>query len=55
MLRTIRIALLTLVPMLALGALVSACDDDTTATVQDLSTAKDLSTAVVHDMAQAGD
>jgi hypothetical protein len=52
-LRIIRIALLTLVPMLALGALVTACSDDTTnTTVQDMSmTVKDMTTPVVHDMA----
>ena len=50
MLRIIRIALLTLIPMLALGASVSACSDDTTTvTTGDMSVAHDL--AVVHDLA----
>ena len=45
MLRTIRIALLVIVPTLALGALVTACSDDTTnSTTQDMP-------AVVRDMA----
>jgi hypothetical protein len=52
-LRIVRIALLTLVPMLALGALVTACSDDTTTVVSnDLSVVHDLATPiVVHDMA----
>ncbi|MCU1278129.1 MAG: hypothetical protein JWM53_1675, partial [bacterium] len=52
-LRIIRITLLTLVPMLAIGALSSACSDDTTSTVgNDMSVARDLSTpVVVHDLA----
>ena len=55
MLRIIRIALLTLVPTLALGALASACSDDTTqAPTQDMAVTgvHDMAT---HDMAHAGD
>ena len=48
MLRIVRIALLTLIPMLALGTLVTACSDDTTTVV-----GADLSTAPSHDMATA--
>ena len=44
--RIARIVLLTLVPMLALGALVTACSDDTTNT-----TSMDM-TAVSHDLTQ---
>ena len=58
MLRIVRIALLTLVPMLALGATVTACSDDTTTpvTTADLSgTVHDLATPVVHDMANPVD
>jgi hypothetical protein len=47
--RIIRIALLTLLPMLALDALASACSDDTTNTGNDLSVV-DM-TAAAHDMA----
>jgi hypothetical protein len=56
-LRIVRIALLTLVPMLALGALVTACSDDTTSVVgNDLSVVHDLSMPiVVHDMANPTD
>jgi hypothetical protein len=55
-LRIIRIALLTLIPALALGTFVAACSDDTTTvTTQDLSVVHDLSTPVVHDMAQPVD
>jgi hypothetical protein len=57
-LRIVRIALLTLVPMLALGVLVTACSDDTTSvTTQDMSgVAHDLATApVAHDMANPTD
>ncbi|HWE27109.1 MAG TPA: hypothetical protein VHB97_03860 [Polyangia bacterium] len=49
MLRIVRITLLALVPMLAIGALASACSDDTTNTAADLSVV-DM-TATVHDMA----
>ncbi len=45
MLRMIRIALLALVPTIALGVTLAACSDDTTGT-----TTQDM-TAVVHDMA----
>jgi hypothetical protein len=41
-----RIALLALIPMFALGTLVTACDDDTTPT-----TVKDMNVVTVHDMA----
>jgi hypothetical protein len=56
-LRIVRIALLTLVPMLALGATVTACSDDTTTPVTaDLSgTVHDLANPVVHDMANPTD
>jgi hypothetical protein len=52
-LRTLRIALLVIVPTVALSALVTACSDDTTnTTVQDMSVAHDLATPpVVHDLA----
>jgi len=54
-LRILRIALLTLVPTLALGALASGCGDDTTTTpTQDLSVAHDMP-PVVHDMAPTHD
>ncbi|HEY2746744.1 MAG TPA: hypothetical protein VGL86_19080 [Polyangia bacterium] len=57
MLRIIRIALLTLVPMLAAGALVTGCSDDTTSTTtQDMAVAHDLATnPVVHDLATQHD
>lgn len=58
MLRIIRIMLLALVPTLALGALVTACSDDTTGTTtQDMAvtTTHDLATGTVHDLAQGGD
>lgn len=45
MLRMIRTALLALIPLLASGALLSACSDDTTGT-----TTQDM-TAVAHDLA----
>jgi hypothetical protein len=56
-LRIIRIALLTLVPALALGTLVTACSDDTTSTTvgPDMSVPKDMTTAVVHDLANPHD
>jgi hypothetical protein len=57
-LRIVRIALLALVPMFALGVLVTACSDDTTSTTtQDMSgVVHDLSTpVVVHDLANPGD
>ena len=55
-LRTLRIALLVLVPTVALGALVTACSDDTTnTTVQDMSVVRDLSTPVVRDLANPTD
>ena len=58
MLRIVRIALLTLVPMLAAGALMTACSDDTTSqTTQDMAaTVHDLATTTtVHDLAQPTD
>ena len=58
MLRIIRIALLTLAPMIALGALSSACSDDTTTPTvgNDLSVPRDMATPiVVHDMANPND
>jgi hypothetical protein len=56
-LRIIRIALLTLVPTLAIGALASGCGDDTTSTVgNDMAVPRDLSTpVVVHDLANPHD
>lgn len=56
-LRMIRIALLALVPMIALGTLVTACSDDTTNTpTADMTVVvKDLSMPVVHDMANPTD
>ena len=48
MLRIVRIALLALVPTLALGVTLGACSDDTTGT-----TTQDM-TATVHDMATGG-
>ena len=56
-LRIVRIALLTLVPMLALGASVAACSDDTTSqSTQDMSVVHDLSTGgTVHDLANPTD
>jgi hypothetical protein len=57
-LRIIRIALLTLVPALALGTLASACSDDTTSvTTGDMAvTVHDLAgPPVVHDLSPAGD
>ena len=52
MLRIIRIALLTLIPTLALGAIATGCDDDT-GNSTDMAMVKqpDLSMTVVHDMA----
>ncbi len=58
MLRIVRIALLALVPMFALGVLVTACSDDTTSvTTQDMATVvvKDLSPPAVHDLANPTD
>ena len=57
MLRIIRIALLTLVPALALGTLVTACSDDTTSTPigNDMSVPKDMTTPNVHDLANPHD
>ena len=55
-LRIVRITLLTLVPMLALGATVTACSDDTTTvTTQDMSVVHDMVTPVIHDMANPTD
>jgi hypothetical protein len=54
-LRIVRIALLTLIPTLALGTLAAACSDDTTnATTVDMTapTGHDMATPVMHDMAQ---
>ncbi len=53
MIRIVRIALLVLVPTLALGALAVGCGDDTTTTTAiDMSVQHDLSTGgVTHDMA----
>jgi hypothetical protein len=55
LLRIIRIALLTLVPMLALGTLVSACGDDTTSTGvgPDMSVPHDI--AIPRDLANPHD
>jgi len=50
-LRIVRIALLTLIPTLALGAFATGCDDDTTPS-QDMATTVKPDLAVVsHDMA----
>ena len=54
----VRIALLTIVPTLALGALASACSDDTTnngsdMSAVDMSVARDL--AMPRDLAQGHD
>lgn len=56
-LRIARIVLLTLVPMLALGALVTACSDDTTnVTNMDMpAVVHDMAMPVVHDMANPHD
>ena len=56
-LRTLRIALLVIVPTVALSALVTACSDDTTnTTVQDMTaTVKDMATPPVHDLANPTD
>jgi hypothetical protein len=57
-LRIVRIALLTLIPTLAIGTQVTACSDDTTSVVgADLSvgTPHDMATPIVHDLAQPGD
>jgi hypothetical protein len=54
-LRIIRIALLALVPTIALGTLVTACSDDTTnnSTVDKTATSRDMATA--HDMVATHD
>lgn len=45
-----------LVPTIALAASVAACSDDTTSqTTQDMSVVHDLSTGVVHDLANPTD
>ncbi|MGZ3441297.1 MAG: hypothetical protein ACXVDD_17375 [Polyangia bacterium] len=52
MLRIIRISLLALFPMVAIGTLASGCGDDTTTPVgADMSVVHDIATPVVHDIA----
>ena len=57
MLRIIRIALLVVVPTVALSALVTACSDDTTnVTTQDMpAVVHDMAMPVVHDLANPHD
>ncbi|MGZ3425613.1 MAG: hypothetical protein ACXVCV_03140 [Polyangia bacterium] len=51
-LRIIRISLLALFPMVAIGTLASGCGDDTTTPVgADMSVVHDIATPVVHDIA----
>ena len=55
MLRIIRITLLALVPMVAIGTFAAGCGDDTTTPAgADMSVVHDLATpVVVHDLAQS--
>ena len=52
MLRIIRITLLALVPMVAIGTLAVGCGDDTTTPIgADMSVVHDIANPIVHDIA----